>query len=229
MLTPVAPDAVVAYLKKADGQDKNLKLAQFVMKVLVDRVLGKEHEFEKRRAKLHAGIGDGRKYISACKWIYQIVAMGKEQEKWGSVLTSRQVMKSLIISLTFVEQMTGDLQFAQEVWFKGIPREWLDYVYPVAKSTANFLSLIEDFSQMQTKAHYLTTSSQDPEKAAAYRRDIPRHRLAIIREVCDIALYAHWIENWKRSVTAPQLNLFGLVTSLLGVFEVYCPHTYTQI
>eukprot|EP01059_Diplonema_ambulator_P004525 TRINITY_DN1423_c0_g1_i10.p1 TRINITY_DN1423_c0_g1~~TRINITY_DN1423_c0_g1_i10.p1 ORF type:complete len:221 (+),score=48.41 TRINITY_DN1423_c0_g1_i10:72-734(+) len=218
-----------AYLSKIDGSDKNLKLAQYVMKVMVDRVLGKEHEFEKRRALVHKEIGHARGYISALKWVYQMVAVAKESEKWGKVMTSRDVLRLVVIVLTFTEQLTADMQLAQEIWFHAFPREWVDYVFPFAKSSANFFALLDDVNQLQSKLHYLSLPDPDPTKAAAFRTDIFRHRLSIIREICDIALYAHWIDNWKRAITPQQLNILGLISSVLGVFEVYSPHAYASI
>ena len=204
---------------------QNIKLAQAVFKSYLD-VVGADHPFAAKNKVFNAMAVDCRRLLSSFKWFYQVTSMQKEVGKWGDVVTPRQTLKFATLSCTCVEQSCSDLQLLQDKWFRDLPKEWFAYTFTVMKFVGNVLSLVEDVTQLKAKQLYLSSGKATPEVAEALRRDIFRHRLAMVRQVADIVIYLQWADNWKRTVSARVLSTCGLVSSVIGVYEVYCPHTH---
>eukprot|EP01061_Rhynchopus_euleeides_P034873 TRINITY_DN5882_c0_g2_i1.p1 TRINITY_DN5882_c0_g2~~TRINITY_DN5882_c0_g2_i1.p1 ORF type:complete len:230 (+),score=106.99 TRINITY_DN5882_c0_g2_i1:172-861(+) len=222
----VAP--VVKYLKAADAQDKNIKFVQAVFKNYIDAV-GVDHPFEATRKGFHAAAGDARKILAVCKWVYQFNAMEKEVAKWGQVVSSRQMLKFATIACTAVEQVSSDLGLLQSKWMKDLPVEWFDYIFTVAKCHANIFTFVEDFTQLKAKQEFLASGAGSVQVRDALTQDLFRHRLALFREVADITIYLTWIDNYKRSVSPRLLNICALISSVIGIYEVYNPHSHSAV
>ena len=208
---------------------QNMKLVQSLFKNYVDFVVGADHPFEKKRLVFHSMATDCRHMLSSLKWMYQLNAIHKAVSSWGNVVSARECLKVMTAACVCVEQFNGDLQMVQKKWKHDMSLVWVDFVFTVAKFFGNVLSFVDDFTQYRAKACRLAKGDVAVATAEKLSEDIRRHKLAIIRQIADISIYACWIDNWKRTVTPRFLNVCGLVSSLLGVYEVYTPHTHTQL
>eukprot|EP01063_Lacrimia_lanifica_P026434 TRINITY_DN3561_c0_g1_i2.p2 TRINITY_DN3561_c0_g1~~TRINITY_DN3561_c0_g1_i2.p2 ORF type:complete len:227 (+),score=88.77 TRINITY_DN3561_c0_g1_i2:46-726(+) len=223
------PQPLIKYLKVSDAHDKNIKLAQYVMKIAID-YLGKEHPFEAKRAKFHAVGVDCRRILSMFKWGYQVHGIRTETGSWGAVAEPRQLLKVFVMLMTGGEQATSDLSFWQSKdVVQYVDQSRLDWNFAVFKCLANIACFLDELTQLQLKKKYCACKDADPEKVKVYLLDISRHRLALLRQFADICLYLTWADNWKRFISSRMLNVCGMISSLIGLYETYAPHKHTTV
>ncbi|KAJ9467172.1 hypothetical protein DIPPA_14641 [Diplonema papillatum] len=226
------PDAsaVVSYLKVSDAQDKNIKFVQYTLRTYADLLLDPKDPFVAKQKQLNQPLAATRRILSLLKPFYQYHALSKESSQWNGPLSPKQLLKVVVVACTFFEQGSSDLTFLHEYGFApSLSRPWLDFTFSFSKGSANVLTLIGELAELQAKQRYCASPKADSEKVKKYRVDIFRHQLAVIRSSADSLIYLAWIDNWKRTLTPRYNNILGLISSIIGVYEVFNPHTHTPV